>query len=345
MNKTLLVGIVAMAGLGLSINAWSKTKPFTPYPYHGEPLVEEAVLAFRHASAAAGPTNRLRVAFYNIEMFFDGIRDGKHRDEAVARNQARGAGELIDEIGADILLIAEIENERALGYLNEALENPYPKGYIVQFGTGGSRREKMNIALLTRYRPESVHEIDFGPLTGEGRPTRGIFRAVFDLGDGHALLVYASHLKSNWGKKMRNYSQRYHAMHLLRDDAARMVAAQPERQWEMVLLSDVNTDPLLPEFADDPTLRVLSDWHDLWLEHPDSATIITVPTRYGDPAKEFPPALFDRVLVNPGLREAPWTVSLPGLIPHGVETGNVQVLPGHGAHISDHYPVFIDIER
>jgi endonuclease/exonuclease/phosphatase family metal-dependent hydrolase len=311
----------------------------------GDPLIEPIQPAFVSGELPAGTGDHLRIAFYNIEMFTDGIQDGQQRNEALALQQARGAAAIVDEIEADILLVSEVENGRALGMLNDGLAKPFPSGYMAEFGTGGRRREKMNIGMLTRYQPESVHEIDFGPLTGEGRPTRGVFRAIFSLDEDRALLIYSTHLKSNWGSRKKNYAQRYHAMRLIKEDVERVVLAQPERSWEKLLMADFNSDPDSPQFEGDPTWQVLTDWMDLWSEHADLKNIHTLPTRFGDPRFEFPPALFDRILAHPGTREAPWTVSLPSVIPRGTATSNVNIKPGEGDHVSDHYPIYLDINR
>lgn len=312
----------------------------------GQPLIESADVVFEQAELPApSGVDRLRVAYYNIEMFTDGINDGQRRTPELAARQARGAAAIIDELNPDILLLSEIENGSVVSMLNDAMANPFPAGYVVRFGTGGRRSEKMNSAMLSRYRPESVAEIDFGPLRGDGRPTRGLFRAVFDLGDQHYLLVYSAHLKSNFGSRKKNQAQRYHAMRLMREDLHALMAAHPERRWEKLLLADFNSDPLSPQFTGDPTWQVFDDWHDLWSEHPEVAELYTIPTRHGDPRLEFPPALFDRILANPAMREAPWTVSRPDLIARGVETANVHVKPGEENHVSDHFPVYVDLFR
>jgi hypothetical protein len=59
--------------------------------------------------------------------------------------------------------------------------------------------------------------------------------------------------------------------------------------------------------------------------------------------REFPPALFDRVVVQPELRVKPWQTSLPSVIMKGTEVNDVNVLPGQGDHVSDHYPIYLDI--
>lgn len=312
----------------------------------GKPLVEPAEQVFDRGGLADSSTaTRLRVGYYNIEMFTDGINDSDRRTEELARIQASGAAGIIDEFEPDILMLSEVENGRVVTLLNDALANPYPAGYVVLYGSGTTRIEDMNSAMLTRFKPESVSEIDFGPLTGEGRPARGFFRAIFHLGDQHYLAVYSAHLKSNYGNRRRNQAQRYHAMRMVREDAETLTGAHPERRWEMLLLADFNSDPLSPKFGGDPTWRVLTDWSDLWSEHPSVYERHTIPTRFGDPRLEFPPALFDRVLANPGMREAPWVVSLPDVVAKGVVTADITVKPGEQGHVSDHYPVYVDLTR
>lgn len=335
--------IIFFTGIVLSSLAYGEVESTANTNVFGDPLLEPAKEAFSRPGAAAIQTNRIRVGFYNIEMFTDGIKDGKNRTEALALNQAKGAATIVGELNADILLICEIENERILNHLNEALVNPYPKGYIVKFGTKSGRDEKMNIGLLSRYMPVSVDEIDFGPMTGKYKPTRGIFRVVYDLGDDRFLLLYGAHLKANWGDRDRNYAQRVKAMEIVKGDAATFLGENPGHTYEIMLMGDFNSDPLLKEFSDDPTFKVLEDWVDLFSEHPDISDLHTIATRKGDPFREFPPALFDRVLVHPNVREKPWQASLPGVIMKGTETEDITILPGSGHHISDHYPIYLDL--
>ncbi len=312
----------------------------------GTPLLEPATLSIQLDAPAKANTDSIRVGFYNIEMFTDGIKDGKTRNEAAARNQARGAAAIVDELAADILVVSEVENERALGWLNDGLVSPYPFGYTVQFGSQSGREEKMNIALLSRVQAESVHEIDFGPMTGPHRPTRGLLRAVIPLDDdNHWLLLYGAHLKANWGDRERNYAQRVNALKFLMEDVESVLATHPDRNWEVMVVGDFNTDPLLKQFDDDPTLKVMEDFIDLFSVHHDVSDLYTVPTRRGDPMREFPPALFDRVLVRPEVRAVPWQTSLPGVVMKGTETEDVTVLPGQGNHVSDHYPIYVDLMR
>lgn len=286
---------------------------------------------------------RIRVAFYNLENFTDGEGDGPDRTPERVTAQARDAAELIDEIQPDILFLAEIENAQALRILNTSLANPFPFGWIARFGVEDGQTEKLHAALLSRFAPDEVVELDFGAMQGGGRPPRGALRAVFDLGDGHHLAAYTVHLKSNYGYRPRNMYKRKHALQPIAEDA-RALKKQKGAMWEILLLGDFNVDPDSPEFEDDWSLSPLRGWADLWRGTPLDARA-TVPTRYGDPEREFPPACFDRIYAYGDATNAPWRVSAPAVLQRGVHTKNVNVLPGDAGHVSDHHPVWVDLTR
>jgi len=336
---------MAHAAVFTSFVCESHAEAFAVLDFSGEPVYETISPSFTNATEEGLDRTKVRVGFYNIEMFTDGIKDEKHRTEAKAVIQAKGAATIIAELAADILLISEIENTRILDILNTSLDKPYPYGYVSDFGIKSGRIEKMNIGMLSRISPVAVDEIDFGPLQGPGRPTRGLFRAQFDLGDNHILVVYSSHLKSNYGDRAKNFSQRVNAMKIMKEDADKIMAANPDKTWEVMILGDFNTDPLELEFKDDPTIKVLTGWTDLWSIHPDVKNIYTVPTRYGDPHREFPPALFDRIITSPELTSAPWKVGNPEVITKGTVTEDVKTMPGDNGHVSDHYPIYVDLNH
>jgi endonuclease/exonuclease/phosphatase family metal-dependent hydrolase len=311
--------------------------------YTGEPLVEDAVVAVNGGDInAAG--KRLRLASYNIEHFEDGLKDGKGRTRDVAVRHAEDAARIVEKLGADILVVQEVENAEALVLLNNALAKPYALGYVTNLGTGQRRREKLNLGVLSRVPMADVKEIDFGPLTGEGRPTRGLLRFSVDMGEGTKLLVYVLHLKSNFGSARRNIAQRTHALKLLRADAEHVTKSDASAQWEIVLAGDFNVDPDLPDFVNDTSLEPVSDWVDLWRGSPMDVRV-TVPTRHGDPALEFPPASFDRFIVAPEMTQSPWKVERPVVLQVGTDTTNVHTRTGQGGHVSDHFPLYLDIVR
>jgi endonuclease/exonuclease/phosphatase family metal-dependent hydrolase len=314
------------------------------FTFVGEPLREAVPPVMAISNAAAMPRNRIRIASYNIEMLEDGRGDGPERTPEIAARHARMAAELVAKVNADILLIQETENGDVMKLLNDALPAPYPFGFLTRFVSPGQDDIKMNIGAFSRFAVEDPTEIDFGPLTGPGRPTRGLFRFAVNLGDGRKLLVYTMHLKSNFGNKKRNIAQRAAALNILRADADAVIAAAPDAHWEIVAAGDTNVDPDRTEFANDTSFAPLRDWVDVWRQAP-APDRVTVPTRIGDPTLEFPPAAFDRFFVSPEMTNAPWTVSLPKALPEGCETDDSSVLPGTGRHVSDHYPVWIDLSK
>lgn len=319
--------------------ATARAEEFT---FTGTARTESPVLAWSEPGALPVAGDRLRVAAYNIEHFTDGRGDGPDRTAERVQQQARGAAALLNEIQPQVLLLMEVESTQSLAVLNAHLQPPFPVAYITRLGDGSSDDQKMNLAILSRLPVAAATEVDFGPLQGPGRPTRGFLRAELDLGASHRLVLYAVHLKSNFGHRPRNIAQRQSTLEMIAEDARKLAASDPSVKWEMLVAGDTNVDPELPEFAGDPSLKPLKDWKDLWRGRP-LAERTTVPTRYGDPALEFPPACFDRLFASPGLTEAPWKAGAPQTLPRGVDTRRVNSLPGEGEHISDHYPVYVDL--
>lgn len=301
------------------------------------------LVAWSRPQSAQTPADRVRIAFYNIEHFTDAVNDGPERTPELARAQAQGAAALLSEIDPDVVLISEVENARALNQLNEAMAKPFAFGWVTELGDGTPDKPKLNFGLLSRLPPIEVVELDFASLQGNGRPPRGSLRAMFDLGSSHRLVVYGVHLKSNFGYRPRNMSLRKNALEQVVADA-REVQKDQSVKWELFVVGDVNVDPEGAEFAGDWSLRPLKGWRDLWRGRPAHERI-TVPTRYGDPALEFPPATFDRIFAGADATNAPWVVGAPGVLPRGCNTRSVNDAPGANGHISDHYPVWVDVYR
>jgi len=305
--------------------------------YTGEPHVQPLEPFLLEAGKLAAPGPTLRLACYNIQDFTDGLKDGS-RTPTIAAEQAADAAALIERMNPDLLALIEVENADAVNLLNRRLSIPYPAAFITDLGD-----DKLNLALLSRVPLQEVTEFDFQPLLGGGRPPRGILRAEVVLEDGRTLLVYVVHLKSNWGSRQRNERKRRNALELVAMDAEARLA-DPAISEEIVIIGDMNVDPADPEFAHDSTLAPLAAWRDLWEGIPLEQRI-TIPTRYGDRSMEHPPATFDRVFVSPSLVEKPWVAGVPRAIAGGVST-NVFALPGGPeGHVSDHYPIFLELQR
>lgn len=308
--------------------------------YGGVPLLQPAVPVVDMVDAAETLEAPLRVGFYNIENFTDGIGDGDTRTPDRARGQAALAADILREIDADILVLAEIENPAALALLNQALPEPYPGGWVTRLEPE-NRREKLNLGLLTRVRPLAVDELDFGALLGPGRPPRGALRVQVRLDYRSTLVLYVVHLKSNYGDDHRNFSKRYNAMRIVRANADQLMASDPETLWHVLVLGDMNTDPALPRFGGDPSLDPFDDWSDLWLEV-SGGSQVTLPFRASSPFR-YDPSAFDRILASPEWDRPPWVAGEIRTLPRGVNTKAPEIIPGEDGHVSDHYPVFLDL--
>lgn len=315
-----------------------------PLTFSGRYGIEKPQQVLSDTQGVASVSYRLRLSSYNLQDFTDGVRDGEARTLDRVARQARGAATLLDEINPDIAVFQELENGDVLRRINAGLSRPFPLGYITSFHARGNQDSKLNIGVLSRVPVSSLREIDFEHLEGVGRPPRGLLSFVVNLGDKHRLLVYGVHLKSNWGDGQKNRFQRYHALRMLREDADKVVAQNPSFVWEILMLGDMNIDPEAPGFKDAKTLEPLKGWMDLWKGRP-LAERMTLPTRYGDPTQEFPPITFDRFFASPELQAEPWVVQRPQVLQRGVDT-NISVVSGQNdVHVSDHYPVYIDLLR
>lgn len=327
---------------GLMISLGSVGQAQEPLSMVGAPEVRPAQVAFVKKDLYAEPAPQWRIVSYNIQDFSDGVDDGDKRTVAEARRQARTVAGLIDEMAPDLLVLQEIENAAVLELINSYVARPFASGYITAFGEGNQRWNKLNQAVLSRVPIRGATTIDFTPIEGRGRPTRGLLRFEMSPDDSLTLLVYVVHLKANWGDNERNIAQRRHALRLLREDAAEYVKTI-KGPYAVIVAGDFNVDPEVDSFKSDPSLEALNDMIDTWKGRALEERI-TVPTRRGDPAMEFPPVAFDRFYATEGLTHGPWTLGRPEVLMRGVDTGNVFRIAGEDdTTASDHYPVYIDL--
>lgn len=310
------------------------------------------VLAPAEDTPRSAVPDRLRVATYNLEHFTDGRRDGPERTPEVFMAHARDAAAIIAEADPDVLVLQEVENGRALEYLNDQLPRPYDYIYISRLRQTSGEIERLNLALLSRLRPRHVRQLGFYNLGGKSRPARGTLAAEFDLGGPVRLLVYDVHLKSNFGEMPRNQAQRAIALHQIAADAV----AETYRNAVLgnatctLILGDTNVDPDTEAFAADPSLEPIAGGYlDLWRGRP-IAERTTIPTRQpgpdGDPLLVFPPAAFDRIFASKNLGGGgPWRVGRPETLQQGTDVENNLMQPGFNGHVSDHHLAYVDLER
>jgi len=308
------------------------------------------VLAPADGTPAPAVPDRFRVATYNLEHFTDGRRDEPERTPEVFMAHARDAAAIIAEVDPDVLVLQEVENGRALEYLNDQFQNPYPYVYISKLRQTSGENERLNLALFSRLRPHHVRQLGFYNLGGKGRPARGSLAAEFDLGGDSRLLVYAIHLKSNYGEMPRNQAQRAIALHQIAADAVSERLQNDPNPTSVLILGDTNVDPDNEAFADDPSLEPLAGAYvDLWRGRP-IAERTTIPTRQpgpdGDPLLVFPPAAFDRIFASKNMAaNGPWRVGRPETLQQGTDVDNNLTQPGINGHVSDHHIAYVDVER
>lgn len=286
----------------------------------------------------------IRIASYNLENFTDGYEDPPERTPKRLAAHVKGAAKLIAEINPDIILFQELENKYALRLLNKALTNAYPLGYTTFFRHKWGEIDTLNIGVLSRIPLKDVRTIRFTKANGADRPLRGMLAFEVEVGPDRRLLVYGVHLKSNYGNDAANQRQRKRSLEILMTDVAAVASNAPGREYEVLVLGDTNVDPDNEKFKTDVSLKPLSSMVDLWRGRPLEERI-TIPTRYGDPEMVFPPAAFDRIFVSKNLKKAPWVAGPAQVLQKGCYTNDSSVLPGDKGHVSDHYPVWVDVHR
>ncbi len=287
----------------------------------------------------------IRIASYNLENFTDGYEDPPERTPKRLAAHVKGAAKIIAELDPDIIILQELENKYALRLLNKALTNAYPLGYTTFFRHRWGEIDTLNIGVLSRIPLKDVRTIRFTKANGADRPIRGMLAFEVEVGpDDHRLLLYGIHLKSNYGNDAANQRQRKRSLEILMTDMAAVASNAPGREYEVLVLGDTNVDPDNEQFKKDVSLKPLSSMSDLWRGRPLEERI-TIPTRYGDPEMEFPPAAFDRIFVSKNLKKAPWVAGQAQVLQKGCHTNDSSVLPGDKGHVSDHYPVWVDIHR
>ncbi|NKB23443.1 MAG: hypothetical protein GKR87_03485 [Kiritimatiellae bacterium] len=343
MNNSIIkiVPYLCIVAGGIVLCVGCKEIEALPSPLHTEKPVEIQ----NDKPSKTGPKANIRVCTYNIQNFTDGIDDGVYRTPSVTDWQARNAAKILKNIGADIVFIEEIENRHILKRLNDYMDSPYPIVFITQFDSK-RRNGKLNIAILSHWPIDEVHELDFKHVNDPARPPRGAISAQINLGQDHHLLLYGVHLKSNYGNRKTNIRKRQAGLRIIHKDAMDiMSSADSSRTWEVMIIGDMNVDPDAEAFKEDLSLDPVKDWKDLWRGFPIEERA-SLPKRDGDPDIDYPAVAFDRAIVSSALTEKPWVAKRPYVVRQGVDINNVFVKPGQNEiHVSDHYPVYVDLVR
>lgn len=313
----------------------------------GSPRVEPV---FTHIVRDAPPPtarNFIRLATWNIEWFPAGqrVRRDPRTAKKFVQNQVKAVAEMIDEMDPDLLFTQETRNLGALVVLNKSVQRPL--GWLASAWFGDENDERLlydevvqQVGLMSRLPWREAWELDFYPMTGIHRPTRGWLVASFEI-KGLTFTVFNGHLKSNFGAsdpkdRQRNYAKRLAAIEEIVRELNRL-KLDPARD-RIVVLGDFNTDPFAEAFADEktiPRLQSLGFRHvfgNLPLEQR-----ITLPQREGEP---FPDGTFDLIFLSQA-----WGDPIPQaqILMKGASKRKDVFAGDEPGLASDHYPVWIDL--
>ncbi|NJK90618.1 MAG: hypothetical protein HC904_01575 [Blastochloris sp.] len=307
------------------------------------PRIEKPFLHEEPKAEAYVPAKTIRIATWNIEWFPAGQR--KSAKENV-QWQIAAVAALIKEFKPDILLTQETRNLGALISLNNNLAaDAFP--FLASSWFNDENQERLlndkiqqQTGILSRPPWQEVWEVDFAPLSGEDRPTRGWLAARYLIGNLQ-FVIYNGHTKSNFGAeddqaRQKNYAKRLAAIRELKRDLDRL-KLDPYRD-KILVCGDFNTDYFAKEFEDEETFKELQrlGFYQSFGSQPRDQ-IITLPAREGEP---YPDGTFDYIWFSSG-----WGDPIPQaqILPKGASKRK-EVFGGDEPGLaSDHYPVFVDI--
>lgn len=202
-------------------------------------LIIGFLLCAHTANADGRGMYTVKLAFYNVENFYDTVpsmfyddadftpRGRRKWDTAKYRTKLANLSRVIDHLDADLLGLAEVENEQVLRDLVSSLKTDY--NYM--FKKGGDRRG-MNLALLykgDKFVPENIHSV----WTGSGR------EALYVEGElhGRQIGVVICHLPSRLNsasfrrRTLQSFWRSVNSLHPRGSDAG------------MVIMGDFNMSP------------------------------------------------------------------------------------------------------
>ncbi|MFU8779746.1 MAG: endonuclease/exonuclease/phosphatase family protein [Kiritimatiellia bacterium] len=264
----------------------------------------------------------LRVVTWNIEWFPGRTPQPTARAEAAHREDV---AEYLPTLEPDILMLQEIRNREAAQFLVDQF--PGLELHVVSTFQRPDPRISQQIVIASSFKALESYEERF---TGEAydygdeEPYRGYVFTALESPFGGTLLVYAVHLKSNWGERDVNIAMRESGARQILKHVARKEARYADRgPIQVIIGGDLNVRLNLEDLEDERTIDIFTEagFHSSWQTVPFEERI-TWPPRGG-----FPPACFDYI----------FTKGLPAL------TAEILLKPAWA--LSDHRPVLLSIPR
>lgn len=144
----------------------------------------------------------LRIATYNVENLFDGIRDNpRHpREKAKPKKQQRALAETLQRMDADVVVMQEVESQKTL----RAFRDKYLKqmGYLEPVVIEGNDPRGIDVAVLSRLPVLSVKshkDLKFQVGDRQRGFSRDLLQVQLQASGNYRFTVFAVHLKSKHG--------------------------------------------------------------------------------------------------------------------------------------------------
>lgn len=266
-------------------------------------LLLVAIVSLGLAQAASAQSERITIAAYNLENFFDVFDNPYTEDEGTdvkPRREVRALAQAIRELDPDVLGINEVENGHVIEAMIEQFlpDERYDYVAVPESNSGRGIRNgivsRLPIESVTSYRWQTLDAKDTHGR--DHRFARDLLHAKLRIDDDTTLDVFVVHLKSkrdgendpksvNWRTAE---ARRIHAIlsGMLEEDPDRLIA----------LIGDFNSNP------GDPAMETLLA--DNNAGEPiliDLLAEIPMPQRITLPSTRYPNTVFDYILVSPAL--------------------------------------------
>lgn len=271
--------------------------------------VEGAEIEQGEVESGGGDSQRITIAFYNVENLFDTFDDPEtDDDEFTPRGLLKWDQERLDRKmediarvitsmdgnnGPSIIGFAEVENELVMSLL---AENFLPEGRYRVVHEDSPDGRGIDVGVLYRtdvaeVRSHRLHRVNLG--AGQ-RTTRSILEVEF-VRDDIPFTVLVNHWPSRSGGELESRWKRGRAAGVARGVVDSLLSVDPQR--DIVLIGDFNDSPLDPSIAETLGATGTGDGSSLYNMGYQMAEVDT----FGTYLYQTDWDLLDQIIVSPGL--------------------------------------------
>ena len=240
----------------------------------------------------------LTIAFWNVQWFPGRHPDASRREQT---RQIRAVQADIAQLDPDIVGLEEVRDAAAAGIAVQPLSG-FKVDVCANFPPREGQDVAQEVAITSRLQPLSAWT-ELWHRNGAMWPPRGFAFAVYEVAPRQLLMVYALHLKSNYGEIQENVLMRQESMRQLSSHIKAMEAAYARLGNSIWIIGgDFNTSLDDNRFAGETTLRGLLERGFAWIwQDVPSASRVTLP-----PSGGFPAACFDHILYRGATLRRAW---------------------------------------